>query len=98
MSSDDRPEFQALTELESVIQHLADSMASWRRRALKAEALQTELGVDHDAVASRERIIELEETNGDLEARLEAARERVERLVDRLRFLEEQVGVEEQAR
>ena len=97
MSSGENPEFQALTELETVIRNLANAMATWRRRALKAEAQQTELGVDHDAVAARERIIELEETNADLAARLDAARERVGRLVDRLRFLEEQVGVEEQA-
>lgn len=98
MSNAESPELEALESLERVIRNLAAEMASWRRRALRAEARQGELGVDHDVVASRERIVELEETNADLESRLNAAGERVERLVDRLRFLEEQVGLEEQPR
>ena len=98
MSSAESPELRALAELEAIIRNLADEMAAWRRRALKAEALRTELGVDHDAVAARERIIELEESQADLNARLGAARELVEQLADRLSFLEEQVGLEEQAR
>jgi hypothetical protein len=91
VSNDAKAEFEALDELESVVQHIAAELATWRRRALKAEAQRTELGVDHDAVAARERIIELEEVSADMSARLEAARERVERLLSRLRFLEDQV-------
>jgi predicted nucleic acid-binding Zn-ribbon protein len=96
--SADSPEFRALAELETVIRHLTEELASWRRRALKAEAQRSELGGDHDAVASRERILDLQSRNGELETRLVAARDRVTQLLERLRFLEEQIGREEQVR
>jgi predicted nuclease with TOPRIM domain len=56
------------------------------------------LGVDHDAVASRERIKELELENEQMSGRLQAARSHVDELLARLKFLEEQVGAEEQTR
>lgn len=89
---------RALSELEMTVRHVSDELASWRRRALKAESQHTELGADHDAVASRSRIRELEKENDELEQRLAAVREQVERLLTRLRFLEEQAGAEEEAR
>lgn len=98
MSNDDRPELQALTELEDVLEKLTEELAGWRRRALQAEASQSELGVDHDAVASRKRIVELEARNGELQERLDGARGRVTELLRRLRFLDEQAALEEHAR
>ncbi len=98
MSNDERPDLEALEELRDVLTKLKDELAAWRRRALKAEADQAELGVEHDAVASRERIVDLEAANQELEQRLEAARERVTELLGRLRFLEEQVAIEEPGR
>lgn len=92
------PEFDALDELEAVLRNLTDELASWRKRALKAEAQRTELGEDHDVVGSRERILNLESENRELEQRLETARQRVADLLNRLRFLEEQVAVEEPGR
>ena len=59
MLNDDRPEFQALDELRAVLQSLTGELGSWRRRALKAEADQTELGLGHDVVASREQVREV---------------------------------------
>jgi predicted nuclease with TOPRIM domain len=96
-SNADRPELHALRELEAVIGHITEELAGWRRRALKAET-QRELGVPHDVVGARERILELEQANTDLEDRLAGARERVEHLLTRLQFLEEQVGAEAQPR
>ncbi len=93
-----RPELRALGELEAAIGHIAEELAAWRRRALKAETQRAELGVGHDVVGARERILELEQVNADLQERLSAARERVEHLHARLRFLEQQVGVEGQPR
>ena len=98
MSSEDRPEFVALDELRSVLESLTEELAAWRRRALKAESEQTELGLGHDVVASRERVVALESENKDIQQRLDAARTRVEELLARLRFLEEQVAAEEQGR
>lgn len=89
---------RALSELEMTVRHVSDELASWRRRALKAETQHTELGADHDAVASKSRIRELEAENDELGQRLAAVREHIERLLARLRFLEEQVGAEEDGR
>jgi uncharacterized protein involved in exopolysaccharide biosynthesis len=97
-SNADRPELHALGELEAVIGHITAELAGWRRRALKAETQRTALGVGHDVVGARERILELEQANADLQDRLVAARERVEHLLGRLQFLEEQVGLEGQPR
>jgi hypothetical protein len=98
MSNDDRPEFQALDELRTVLQSLTGELAGWRRRALKAEAEQTELGLGHNMVANREQIVSLEGQNKALLERLEASRTRLSDLLTRLRFLEEQVSAEEQTR
>jgi predicted nuclease with TOPRIM domain len=94
----DRPELAALGELERVLEHVKDELASWRRRALQAEADRAAIGLNHDVVASRERIRELEEEKVAIVARLNAARERVDDLLARLKFLEEQVELEEQDR
>ncbi len=83
----------ALSALEDVIKHVSDELASWRRRALKAEGDRTGLGADMDVVSLKERVIGLEGQNTELEKRLDGARGRLQDLVRRLRFLEEQVAV-----
>jgi len=98
VSNDERPELQALEELERAIADLGGELSSWRRRALRAEGEQAELGAGYDAVGNRERIMELEAENKEILSRLAAARTRVNELLGRLRFLEEQVSIEEQAR
>ena len=95
MSYDERPEFRALGELQDILQHVTDELAAWRRRAQRAEGA---LGAGPDVLAHRERVLELEASNRDLTERLDAARSRVEDLVKRLQFLEEQMAVEEQSR
>ena len=98
MSNEDRPEFRALGELERVLEHVQEELASFRRRAHKAELDRAEMGIDHDVVASREMITELERDNLDKSGRLGLAREHVDGLLARLRFLEEQVDIDEQSR
>jgi hypothetical protein len=94
-SNADSPEYRALAELERAVGHLMEELATWRRRALRAEAHRTDLGSGHDVVGSRERIVELAGQNAELTARLAAGRERVEHLLGRLQFLEDQLSVEE---
>ena len=84
----------ALEELEAVLSHLREGVADWRRRALKAEAEQSELGKS-DAVRAREHVRQLESDNAELHHRLKTTRVRVHDLLSRLRFLEEQVALEE---
>jgi len=87
-----------LDELRDVLHSVTEELAAWRRRALKAESDQAELGLGHDVVANREKVVALESENTDMQQRLETARVRVEELLTRLRFLEQQVAAEERGR
>ncbi len=98
MSNDGRPDLAALEELKKVLDEVTGELSTWRRRALKAEGEREQMGAEYDAVANRERILELETQNAELTTRLDAARTRVSDLIGRLRFLEEQVSMEEQSR
>ncbi|HXV87170.1 MAG TPA: hypothetical protein VD793_10745, partial [Gemmatimonadales bacterium] len=69
MSSGERPEFEALSELEDVLRQLTSELAAWRRRAQRAEAA---LGADRDVVGARERVAELEAENRLMGQRLAA--------------------------
>ena len=91
MSDSVHPEKAAFAELEQLVKHLGDELASFRRRALQAEARLKSLeqtGVK--GVASPERVQHLERENAGLEKRLEAARTRTQQMIDRVRFLRQQ--------
>ena len=91
MSDNARPEIAAFAELEQLVKHLADELASFRRRALQAEARLKSLessGVK--GVVSPERVQFLERENAGLSSRLEAARTRTQQMIDRVRFLRQQ--------
>jgi predicted nucleic acid-binding Zn-ribbon protein len=94
VSNSAKPELQAIADLEIVVRHLADELAGWRRRALRAEAERAEIGAGHDAVTSREKVVRLERESRDLKERLDTARTRVGDLLKRLQFLEEQAETE----
>ena len=85
-----------LDQLESVLRYVADELASWRARAVKAEAELKEGGArSGGAVAksdpeTRGRVADLEQENRTLRQRVDAARGRVHDLLSRLTFLEEQ--------
>ncbi|HEY4999280.1 MAG TPA: hypothetical protein VII36_09060 [Usitatibacter sp.] len=97
MSSYARPDFAAIDELESLLRHVGDELAAWRRRSLRAEqelaAFKEKGGVMQtpDTVLGRQRLAELEQENLALRARLDGASERVQMLVARLAFLERDV-------
>jgi len=86
-----RPETAAFGELEQLVKHLGDELASFRRRALQAEARLKSLettGVK--GVVSPERVQFLERENAGLNTRLESARARTQQMIDRVRFLRQQ--------
>ena len=98
MSNAEKPEFQALEQLEAAIREVSDELATWRRRAHKAESEQVDLSGDTDIVEARAHIVRVEGENKALRGRVQQARHRVAQLLTRLRFLEEQTAAEEARR
>ena len=89
----DRPDVQALDEVEQLSRHLIEELAGWRRRCLKAEGelqeVRTAGGGGLDLVKVSKRVAELDAENHALRQRVETARDRVRSLVGRLSFLEQ---------
>ena len=91
MSDSARPEITAFAELEQLVKHLGDELASFRRRALQAEArLKSLESTGVKGVVSPERVQFLERENAGLTTRLDAARARTQQIIDRVRFLRQQ--------
>ncbi|MFI5208342.1 MAG: hypothetical protein ACHQX4_10015 [Gemmatimonadales bacterium] len=88
MSGGERPDLEALRELEEVLRHFETELAAWRRRALSAESRLNDVAGGESGVAAAR----LEEENRALAQRLQAARGHLGELLDRLRFLEQQQG------
>lgn len=92
----ERPDRAALAELEPLVRQLGEELAAWRRRALRAEAdlqeaqgRQAAGGDSSLPPATAEHLAGLEREAEGLRRRLAAARDQVELLRTRLRFLEE---------
>lgn len=80
-------------ELETLVHHLADELAGFRRRALLAESRLKEVEGSEGGSASLElaqRIASLERENEHLHERLQAATSRARRMLERVRFLRQQ--------
>jgi uncharacterized protein involved in exopolysaccharide biosynthesis len=90
MYDSERADARALEQLEAILRDVAEELSSWRARALKAEsdAKGGRGGATHTAAAARNPEVEAE--NRALRQRVEAARTRVQGLLARLAFLEEQ--------
>jgi chromosome segregation ATPase len=92
----ERADAQVLDQLETILRHVADELAGWRARAVKAEGELKESGGRGGGAAAkpdaetRNRVADLEQENKTLRQRVEAARLRVHDLLSRLTFLEEQ--------
>ena len=81
----------AFEELEQVVRHLGDELASFRKRALTAETRVKELeGATDAAPVSSAAMSRLERENATLRARLEKATSRTRDMLERVRFLRQQ--------
>ncbi len=94
MSAQELPELRALHELTTLVGHLSEELAAFRRRALTAETRVKELETPATAGAtertSRDRIKTLERENSELRDRLDKATTRTQQMLDRVRFLRQQ--------
>lgn len=94
----ERPDEKAMADLEQLLQNLAEELAGWRRRTLKAEAELQDVRANGGVLAgpelnqSRQRVIELETENQALRQRIDGAKERLKTLAGRLTFLEQHGG------
>lgn len=82
----------AAEEITALVRALGEELATFRQRALKAEARVKELesAGGADLVDLTRRITELEAENQALQGRIEMATERTEGLLDRVRFTRQQ--------
>ena len=93
-SPGERPEIRAYKELELLVRSLGEELAMFRRRALAAEAQLKEAGQSPPkgkSAISGERLAELQDENEGLRTRLARAEERVKQVMDRVRFLRQQI-------
>jgi hypothetical protein len=91
----ERPDGRALQELGDLLQHVGEELAAWRRRSLKAEAELAEVRAKGGVVAgpeliqARQRLLDQEIENQALRQRIDATRDRLQLLANRLSFLEQ---------
>ena len=84
----ERVDSAVLDQLETILRHVQEELASWRARALKAETeLKEHAGPARGSGPLRH---DTEQENKYLKQRVEAARVRVGELLNRLTFLEDQ--------
>lgn len=86
MSAKERPDVAAFRELETLVKHLGEEVALARRRALHVEGTK-----ESKAKAGGERVAALEAENSALKTRLSRAEDRVKQMIERVRFLRQQL-------
>jgi hypothetical protein len=93
MSANERPELRAFKELETLVRHLGEELAAFRRRALAAEAQLKDAGQapKGKSMPSSGRSAELEAENEALRMRLDRSEDRVRQMMERVRFLRQQL-------
>ena len=94
MSANERAEVTAFKELETLVRGLGEELAAFRRRAIAAEAQLKEAGQSprvSRAGDPMDRATELELENQALRERVGRAEERIRHMMDRVRFLRQQL-------
>lgn len=93
MSDNAQAELHSLQELETLVRHLADELAGFRRRALLAEARLKEVEAQEGGALNLDlasRVSQLEQENEKLHNKIETAGTRAKQMLDRVRFLRQQ--------
>ena len=88
------PESHALVQLSQLVHHLGEELASFRKRALQAEATlrgyETSTSSRSGDLFAEQRVVELEKENADLRERLTYATEQTRAILSQVRFLRQQ--------
>ncbi len=92
MSDHALPENPQFAQLSRLVRRLGEELASYRKRALTAEARIRTVEEEASRVAgtSPQRVLELERENAELNRRLVVARTRTDKMLARVRFLKQQ--------
>lgn len=92
MSDHALPENPQFAQLARLVRRLGEELASYRKRALSAEARLKSVEEDAARIAgtSPQRVLELERQNAELNRRLTVARARTDRMLARVQFLKQQ--------
>ncbi len=92
MSDHERPENPQFSQLARLVRRLGEELASYRKRALSAEARLRTVEEEAARVAgtSPQHVLELERENAELKRRVTAAKRRTERMLARVTFLKQQ--------
>lgn len=92
MSAKERPEVLAYRELEGLVRQLGEELAAFRRRAIQAEAqLKEQPAASARGKGGSDRVAALEAENSSLKTRLDRAEDRVRQMLERVRFLRQQL-------
>jgi hypothetical protein len=95
MSANEAGELRAFQELESLVRHLGEELAAFRKRALVAEAQLKEVGqhapARNSAADSSGGASAVEIENTALRTRIARSEDRVRQMLDRVRFLRQQL-------
>ena len=92
MSDNDRPDLRAFKELEALVRNLGEELAVFRRRAIAVEGQLKDGGpAPRGKTPSSGRVADLEEENERLRVRLERAEDRIRQMMERVRFLRQQL-------
>src|SRR5262245_14438648 len=93
MSDNAQADRRPMHELDALVRHMADDLASYRRRALIAEARLKEIEAQ-DGGSGRVELVarcsQLERDNERLQDPLASATARARQMLDRVRFLRQQ--------
>jgi TolA-binding protein len=100
MSANDRADLRAFKELEALVRSLGEELAVFRRRAIAAEGQSKDGGPAKGsgrATVPAGRVADLESENESLRLRLGRAEDRVRQMMERVRFLRQQLQAQSTA-
>lgn len=86
------PQLAAFAQLEKLVRNLGEELATFRRRALQAEARLKEFDSSSRSgdLFAEQRLAEVERENAQLRARLDGATTRTRQMLEQVRFARQQ--------